>query len=121
MAGFDDGVPLGVPCEAIRVTRPLADDPELAGAGVDPPHRAGEGILLAARLDPARVEHAVEPVEPAVRSPGQRARQLVGVGAPEPRDDDFGLIRLAVAVGVPVEQEVGGVEDQALPARRRCP
>jgi hypothetical protein len=45
----------------------------------------------------------------------------VGVGAPEPRDDDFGLIRLAVAVGVPVEQEVGGVEDQALPARRRCP
>ena len=62
-------------------------------------------------LDVGRVEDAVEAVEPAVGSPGERVGQLVRVVAAEAGDDDLALVGLAVAVGVLQEENVGRVGD----------
>ena len=110
-AGAGEGVADLVEGDPPGVAGPFAEDLEVAGLRVDPEDGAGEFVDLAAMLDPGRVEDAVPAVEPAVRPPGQRVRQLVGVEPAEAGDDDLGLVRLAVAVGVLQEEDIGRVGD----------
>src|SRR5258707_7998672 len=44
---FHYGTPLRVPCDAIWIARPLADDLEFAAARVHPPHSARETVFPA--------------------------------------------------------------------------
>ena len=59
--------------------------------------------------DVAVIEHAVQAVQPTVRSPGQRVGQFVRVGAAKAGDDDLALVGPTVAVGVLQEEDVGRV------------
>jgi hypothetical protein len=117
-AGGYEEAAFGIDGDAPGVAGALREDLKLARAGVDPPESARElpsgmvGLVVGVGLgvaDMTVVENSVKPVEPAVGSPGERVGQLVGVGAAKAGDDDFGLVGLAVAVGVLKEQDVGGV------------
>src|SRR5262249_35158263 len=89
VAGAAQGGGLGGPGGAAVVAGPLAAHLELARARVDAPQGTGEVERLAARLHAAVVEDAVEAVESAVRTPGERVGQLVRVGAAEAGDHHF--------------------------------
>src|SRR6266404_6308678 len=86
MTRLDNRAALGVPRDAERIAGAFGDNLEFARAGMHPPQRAVELVFLAVvRANPALIEHPVQTVEPAVRSPGQRVRQLVRVRAAETR------------------------------------
>ena len=109
VTGLDDCAALGVPGDTVGVARALGDDLEFPRPRVQPPNGAVEVVALAFPVDDvAFVEHAVEPVEPAVRAPGEGTGQLVEIGSSEPGDDDFAAHLFAVSL--PKEQQVGRVE-----------
>src|SRR5262249_51339553 len=69
--GADEGAALGVEGDAPGVAGAFAEDLEVLRPRVDAEHRAGELVFLAAVLDAAVVEDAVETVQPAVGPPGE--------------------------------------------------
>ena len=72
MTRFDDGAALGVPSEAVRIAGAFGEDLEFAGARMDSPHRASESVFLAiVGANMTLIENAIQPVKPAVRSPGE--------------------------------------------------
>src|SRR5262249_48313984 len=81
-AGADEEAAFGVDGYAPGIAGSFAEQLELAGLRMDAEQRAREAIGVAvAALDGGRIEDAVEAIEPAVRPPGERVGQLVGVGA----------------------------------------
>ena len=120
-AGRDESRAVVVPGDAPGVARALRKEFEVARPGMDPEERGGEVEGLAAMLHDRAVEDAVEPVEPAVRPPGERIRQLVRVVASETGQHDLPGVGLAVAVGVLEEEEVGRVDDPDAPPADRDP
>src|SRR5262249_24559091 len=96
-AGTDEGAALVVPGEAPGIPRALPKQLKFPRFRMDAEEDAGEDEVLAALLDVAVIEDAVESVQPAVRTPRQRVGQFMRVGAAEAGDDDFRLAgRLAV-------------------------
>src|SRR5262249_47411680 len=92
--------------DAPGIARALAENLEVLRPRMNAEQSAGELVLLAAVLDVAVVEDAVEAIEPAVGPPGERVGQLVRVGAAKAGDDDFRLAgRLAVGP-LAVEEDV---------------
>ena len=97
MARLDNRAALGVPCDAIRIARALGYDLKFARARMHPPERAVELVFPAVvRANAALIEHAVQSIQPPVRSPRQRIRQLVRVRAPETREHHLAADLLAV-------------------------
>src|SRR5262249_34766134 len=88
-AGGDEGIAVVVEREAPPVRGAFAEDLELLRARVDAETGAREIECLAVLLDDAAIEDAVEPIEPAVRAPGQRVRQFVRIMSAKAGDDDL--------------------------------
>ena len=111
-AGADESCSLAIPGHPPGVARPFANRFEVARPRMNAKHGAGEVVVLRPRCSTSlRIEDPVQSVEPAIGAPRQRIRQLVRVGPAEAGDDHFRLVRLAVAVGVLHEQDVGRVGD----------
>ena len=109
MTRLDNRAALGVPRDAVGIARAFGDDLEFARARMHPPERAVEFVFLAVvRANAALIEHAVQSVEPAVRSPRQRIRQLVRVRAAKAGEHHFAADFLAVLLAQ--EEKVGRVE-----------
>src|SRR5688572_23592434 len=73
MTRLDNRAAFRVPREAVRIARAFGYDLEFARAWMYPPKRAIEFIFLAVvRADLTLVEHAVQSIEPSIRSPCQR-------------------------------------------------
>src|SRR4029453_11571175 len=90
MTRFDNRAAVGVPRQAVGIARTLADDLEFARARMHSPKRAVEFVFPAVvRANEALIEHAVQSIEPAVRSPGQRVRKLVRIRAAKAREHHF--------------------------------
>src|SRR5688500_10144521 len=81
MTCFDDRASFIVPGQSVRIARSLGDDLKLVRARMHPPQCAVELVFSpVVRPHAALVEHAVQPIEPAIRTPRQRIRQLVRIG-----------------------------------------
>ena len=116
VTGFDDCGAFGVPGDAIRIAGAFRENLELTSAGMDPPHGASEVVSLAILgEDVALVEHAVQPVKPAVRTPAQRTGQLVRIRATEPGEHHLATHFLAVLLAQ--EKQIWRIEhpDAAVP------
>src|SRR5438034_1455338 len=97
MTRLDNRAALGVPREAVGIARAFGNDLKLARARVHSPESTVEFVFLAVvRANAALIEHAVQSVEPSVRSPRQRIRQLMRVRAAETREHHFAADLLAV-------------------------
>ena len=86
-ASADERAALGIPGDAPGIAGAFGEQFEGPGSRMNAEQRAGElvGLPLVGHL--AVIEHAVQAVEVAIRSPGQRVGKLVSVGASESGDD----------------------------------
>src|SRR5688572_20764619 len=97
MTRLDNRAAFGVPRHAVGIAGPLGNDLEFTRTRMHSPKRAVEFVFLAVvRANEALIEHTVQTVEPSVRSPGQRVRQLVRIGAAKSCDHHFTADLLAV-------------------------
>src|SRR5216117_3686613 len=114
MTGFDDCGAFGVPGDAIGIAGAFRENLELTSAGMDSPHGASEVVSRAILgNDVALVEHAVQPVKPAIRTPGQRTGQLVRIRATEAGEHHLATHFLAVLLAQ--EKQIWRIEHQTPP------
>jgi len=90
VTGFNDGAAFRIPGDTVRIAGALREDLKLPRARVKPPHRAVKVVSLAILIhNPTLIEHPIEPIQPAIRPPGQRIRQFVRVRAAKAGKDNF--------------------------------
>ncbi len=127
-AGGEEQLPFVVDRDPPRVAGPLGEDVELFRMRIDPPHGTGHrpaGMVrvlgqiwvVLAVLHMREVEHAVQAIQPPIRPPRQRVRQLVCIIAAPPVEQDSRLVCLEVAVRVLHKQQVRSIRDHTPP----CP
>ena len=107
--GRDEGAAPFIEGDAPGVAGSLGPQFEFVGARMQAEHGRVEDMLAPLVRDVTLVEDAVESIQPAVGSPGERIGKLVGVGPAEPGDDHLAGVGPVIAVGVFQEENVGGV------------
>ena len=95
--------------DSVGVAGALGKNLELVRDRVEAPHGAGEGVFLALMANDTGIEYTVETVEPAVGTECERARQLMGVMAPESGDHHLGFTRGFQVVSQWIKKQVGGI------------
>ena len=106
--GREEQVAVGVERQAEQVAAPLAEQLEPSRPRVESP----DGLLELDAADVVARRAAGDPVEPAVRPPGEVVGQRLGVLHAEAGEQNLGLaVGHVVAVAVGVEEQVGDLED----------